>query len=1523
MLEGLGVLVCYSCQYGVRRNDLSSHFKTKHGYTTNQAQDLLRYSQRMLPGEETIDHHLSAVPEHYPELTLFDDGLRCTKEANCTYVCRKDMTMKEHLRKKHPGSLRAHSGRPSKDEELAKSKLHRPWRSVSCQRLFPSGLGATYFEVQAPRHRHPSHANDGANNTDGSDLSPSVAEAVWDSIDAAYLRNELGTAGIINAAVEGEISPWLNRTGWTRFLVGLNRDELQTSMNEPDEREALTEAKIWKAVLSLLQTCEDTSTKSAFVARKRILQTEPDNRSTLPIEPYQNSSSLRKSSRLWQQIVLFFVRLVRPHTWKSPEIVLSEKQRCLLQDMWQKAQDAVNHSSASAHFGLITSRSQTEARELIPLSELELSCLRFSISLLNQETLSKEYDMPLTAALAVLAIDTKNGWKHVAEYTSNLSGLLKVSRYMVLQYAVERASEAKQKGGSRTMIKFTRRMVKRFMMRGTDSPIEWMLDLRAYGMSIARNSTQPGSVIWSHNALLYKDVRFTFPDFRTFVQNQALEARQILEQDLLLFKLEKALDSPLIHIDLQDLADNPADNRAHWNFLHDVRNIFPTNGDRWLFDKVRKHPRLSSDFFPHPDLQLPGSPTLPLPLPRAVRIYFANIVKFRIKLLILIHISAGQPARIPELLSLRYRNTVEGELRNIFIEDALVAMVTRYHKGYSRSGEVKLIHRYLPPQPSLVVVKYLWLVLPFLNRLEAHYFPPREPRIPFLWGKDPQGNKKWTSDRVRHHLELESKRGLGISMNIQAYRHVAIAISRKHLEGDQWLNEEFDFQAEEGVEAGEQEVSDAAIFALQAAHSPFVAATTYARGVEERPGEIYTRRSQFRKASLAWHRLLGFETPSRKRPLSLDMPDDTTATSKRRRQQIQEADIHVALVDLLGAGSSFRGIQEEAIKAVIQGQSESPLLVIMPTGQGKSLTFLLPASLVGSGTTIVVVPLISLRQDLQHRCTQLGLSCGTWDPRLKTQDVKLLLVTPESMASLDFQTYLNRLLTMQRLDRIVVDECHMLLETSVHFRVKMLEQIRALSHLNIPSLFLTATLPPSLEDGFWSLVYIPSDRGIILRSPTTRVNIYYRVVEKQAGHILAFVKAQVARMAGAKVLIFGNAVQRVQAMALELNCGMYHSSFAGKEETLRAFRCGDYRTVVATNAFGLGIDIPDIRLVIHLDAPHNLLAYAQESGRAGRDGKPSEVIVLRPPLNQLRARLHEQDQIWRYLGGRRVKPECRRAGLDEYLDGQADRTECRDGEEACDVCRQPTAQARAPAQSQAQSQTRSPSLVFQNGMSPDELMEDIELGTEDEAHEPSTERRSQDTAISPSLQREASLLSIHGINLSRQEGASYVRSSQLWHLLYEVCLPCLFHARTPHHDIVSCPYPDRDLHEKKKKLLSNTIQYEPFSGCYSCGLPQAICDSFEGIGKRTFRIVTGAVCQYTGLLAEGGMVLLNEIEAGTELGEQIWKGMMVEGQPQWQKTPSQVQVVQRFGKKIIWAEVETCVLAKEVFKWFEHLSDLL
>ncbi|KAH2219344.1 hypothetical protein KXV37_002714 [Aspergillus fumigatus] len=207
---------------------------------------------------------------------------------------------------------------------------------------------------------------------------------------------------------------------------------------------------------------------------------------------------------------------------------------------------------------------------------------------------------------------------------------------------------------------------------------------------------------------------------------------------------------------------------------------------------------------------------------------------------------------------------------------------------------------------------------------------------------------------------------------------------------------------------------------LQAAHSLHVAGMVYGQGIQEQAGTTAHQREMFRLSSTDWHQFLGFGVPA---------PPSTLGKRKRALWE-DEAECMTRQPTM-----RFRGVQDPAIRAIQRG--ESPVIVVMLTGGGKSMLFMMPVFTAPGGTTVVVVLLVALQADMQRRCQQLGISCVAWESRRPPDAASIVLVTPESAVSPDFQTFLNRLRWMRRLDRIVIDECHVVLNSQGDFRPQM------------------------------------------------------------------------------------------------------------------------------------------------------------------------------------------------------------------------------------------------------------------------------------------------------------------------------------------------------------------------------------------------------------------------------------------------------------------------------------------------------
>lgn len=315
--------------------------------------------------------------------------------------------------------------------------------------------------------------------------------------------------------------------------------------------------------------------------------------------------------------------------------------------------------------------------------------------------------------------------------------------------------------------------------------------------------------------------------------------------------------------------------------------------------------------------------------------------------------------------------------------------------------------------------------------------------------------------------------------------------------------------------------------------------------------------------------------------------------------------------------SSFRPLQEEIIKSVLEGDDTMALL---PTGGGKSICFQVPA-MMKDGVCIVVSPLISLMKDQVKRLTDLGIPASclvSGMNRYERENVlnkcvygnmKLLYVSPERLKSQAFIAHLRQM----TVSLIVVDEAHCISQWGYDFRPPYLEiaNIRQY-HPHIPILALTATATPRVVEDIKQRLQFRN--GNLFQSSFGRPNVDFMVFkeEDKIGRLFRII----SKVQGCGIIYVRNRkkTQEVASQLSEMGISAvaYHAGLSNEERDVRQqiWMAGKCRVVVATNAFGMGIDKPDVRFVIHLDIPDSPEAYYQEAGRAGRDGLKSYAVLL-------------------------------------------------------------------------------------------------------------------------------------------------------------------------------------------------------------------------------------------------------------------------------------------------------------------------
>ena len=313
---------------------------------------------------------------------------------------------------------------------------------------------------------------------------------------------------------------------------------------------------------------------------------------------------------------------------------------------------------------------------------------------------------------------------------------------------------------------------------------------------------------------------------------------------------------------------------------------------------------------------------------------------------------------------------------------------------------------------------------------------------------------------------------------------------------------------------------------------------------------------------------------------------------------------------------SFRPKQEDIVRAALEGKD---VLAILPTGGGKSVCFQVPA-LMREGIAIVVTPLIALMKDqvqnlndrgIKALCVNAGMGRREVDLTLNNAaygDFKFLYVSPERLGTPLFKSYLQEM----NVSFIVVDEAHCISQWGYDFRPDYLQIGKIREMVDAPVIALTATATPQVAEDIMNRLGF--DEKCLIKSGFERPNLSYivRRCEDKLGQMLNICSS----VAGTGI-VYVRSRKKTEELAAFLSANGISASFyhAGlgpdsRSDRQAKWKSGEIRVMVCTNAFGMGIDKPDVRFVIHFDVPDSPEAYFQEAGRGGRDGKRSFAVTI-------------------------------------------------------------------------------------------------------------------------------------------------------------------------------------------------------------------------------------------------------------------------------------------------------------------------
>ena len=1293
------VVICVHHQYCLLPSGVAAHFSRKHADHTSPTErdEIQSYidsiSHRLHQQYQDIEIPIEPCPV-VPSLEVHAGAVGCNY---CSHIVAGKESWKSNI-KRH---LRSHDiyAAPERLSHKASTQWwSQHWHPVLSQRFFSRcPVEGTNCLTLFPVYELSYHASPRPSLSSVDDTSDPIEPTERDSIDPLLCTMESLQAQFFEAEVtidkeiktqsnavpvvdERQTNPYLEHTQFQKCLADISWEVVgnyTTPLRTPQLR------YLQDTVKSTTLVYQHTVSTTSRWARIRVMQ---ENAHHVPVSPlfHYQAFDIRHSSTL-VKIFTFFYQIWVGGLQRPPTLQITTTQLSAwlaLQNHLESLEDEV------PDVDLHHTRNH--------LNQSERLCHDFWLAIIEQTGRVNDFELALVTPLAFIAVDAPGRkFRPAYNFATDLSAVKKLARFAACQKLWDssvradqsprvseepgiephlatqqieaeelmreqdalQASIAAQETSNRSANDDFKVWVYQYLTVEYMTPMSWVITTAHYISRFRYGETLDAFVRWNGDRVTVRDVSTTFDDYRAMVWTLYDEAEALLSQLTFTGDPKDLPAIPWSNIRCDPSNDTP----GHSPFLP-TQNPFKEHRD---FVKTKMIEAITNRTHR-------GTAITALSNIDQVKRYNDAVQAFLQTLFLLVHFTSGQPGRLTEVSSIQIENSHNNGCRNIFLFQDHVALVPRYHKGYNRDKSLKVIYRYLPRQVGELLVHYLSLVRPFyrvVNTLESaaagpHYY---QARSPFLWS-DKNGKQYTSSSTFADLMKRTTRRLLGIAICPSLMRHLLIAFGRKNdqkKEGHvQMLTPE---ELDEFINDVESDARD-----LQAGHTSNTATAVYALETHHIFRKPYAAPEANLKISRAWHMSLGFadeldhvETAEKAQTAKL-------AIAKRIESR-GSINILQVLKEVMGPGARFRGQQRAVIDSIMRG---TPVVsYIAGTGSGKSLCFYLPACCEGYGQTVVITPLIALRNDIISKCSALSLSASVFGQPSFSETDRVILAMPEHLSQSKFVTLVNRRRDMGYLERLVLDEFHYVLLPDHEYRPLLLN-IRSLSQFGTPITLLSATVPQREESTAYRMLGVD---GTVtkFRESTSRSNVSYQIDVLSQTHaasveeLASYVASMQTRYK--KIIVYVAQTGTVMHLAEMLTCSGYHGGMPEKERVRiqEDFHTRREGILIATIAINAGVDFLDVRAVVWLGEPDHPINFLQAAGRSGRDSllAVARIVVGKGILTFINKCPSGAKQVLEaIIAAGKAKSGCLRVPIDKYADGITSRTCCRTEEEPCSYC---------------------------------------------------------------------------------------------------------------------------------------------------------------------------------------------------------------------------------------------------------------
>ncbi|KAF7880786.1 uncharacterized protein EAF01_000538 [Botrytis porri] len=1244
------------------------------------------------PGARSIAQHLRAEPHRLSgdllkaQLSYAQSlSLKTKRQLREDKPARRAAQL-EHLRVFHgfqclscdPSFLTTHLPRMrdhmvTHGRKASEHKATPLWQACLLQTYFTAPRYVDYFVVVANPGPH-------GGNGDVIPLTRSEKDSI-DQIeqDALNVKKDLfKAAGVVRDIKESrsERVPWLHDvTKFPFHLVHLKDEEIWASYKLPSKKELdgdYLEAddpqlvRILHAAEAMMrdayQLCSDTSPDRKMTQQRANILNEFYSGASGKADGFRyhkNASTLVKYFLIGKQLLVYYYRVVYS---EDGFFTATESDQSLPRDIIEPTSTQIRAMDA-----IMEALNMEDPEE----SELALkhAIRRLYLALICHSIGSAPFKSPVLSFCAMKSrmIYGRGLWEEPGNFNSYLSALTWTAQLILFGFVCFQEQEDEDQ----IPILLTT-LCKKFFQQLAETPFGYILQWRLYLFKVSKASIAKHQARWSLDRQIvgYRGVEISMEQISNVVLSEFQQAHSLL-YDELLFGMQDLIS--MVSWRMKDDLDSE-DFGDSW-LSHSHNSEFLEGADLRLFRYIKTNTKLHTTFF---KVDQEGGLIL---CSKAMKIYEVQAQEFLKRLLILCHIAPGPPLREPELLSITWRN-MERQ-RHIYIWEKLVMIYTQYHKGQQQSGAYKNNIRFLPKAIGNLLLTYIAYVIP-LRQIFLRQENPTALISPYLWS-NLQGTV-WVDGVISTCLRKACKRAQVSILHTSNWRQFAASITKEKFTTREQANFDLDHTPGEFVE----DESDLRALAEFSNHSFQTFNVAYAGTTNLTMNTMLHR--GFR-ASASWHSFFRFDFVLQGKRASSPSDALVLRAAKRsrfrQRQGYSEEDL-LQVAQRLFPSVTFQFRQPGQRRGVLTTFGTTfheQVILILGTGSGKTLIPMLSASLADASTTIMIIPMVALRIDMIKRFNAVGIPSVVWSVECR-ETPPLVIVSAEAVCNDSFLEYAQGLVFRQKLDRIIMDECHLTITTS-EYRSCMTQVGWFIRQIRTQSIWLSATLPPVMEE-----LFIEQNKLVcpqIIRESTNRSNLQYLVsygdgvdslMEKARELIeVCWPDPNIFDQSCDKIIIYCRTRDVAGAVAELMNCPLYTSesgTVREKGEIIQRWLSNPQQPVIAaTSALGIGFDYPHIRWVIHLDAPERVTAFSQESGRAGRDGrKASSIILLNSTWRPQRDTFLPPDQatMQLYL----TQQYCSRGVLSQFLDRPSDWRWCMSSDEVCQVCREPHEEPRPP-----------------------------------------------------------------------------------------------------------------------------------------------------------------------------------------------------------------------------------------------------